>query len=116
MKRTFVLAAALSMGMASIAVADNQPNIADAPQNPLAVPFQRPQATYRFVDPGLPTTPPDNVSNAAGVSNVIYLNNCKPNGCPVTPGGDNSLTNRSSIPNQASTVAAFAYSDAVWNQ
>jgi MYXO-CTERM domain-containing protein len=116
MKRTFVLATALTMGMAGLAFADSQPNIADAPQNPLAVPFERPQATYRFVDPGLPTTSPDNVAHAAGVSNVIYLNNCKPNGCQVTPGGDNALTNRSSIPDQASTVSPFAYSDAVWNQ
>jgi hypothetical protein len=108
--------AALATGMVSIANAEVQENIADAPQNPLATPFDRPQATYRFVDPGLPTAPGDGVSELNGVSNVIYLNNCKPNGCTVSPGGDNSLTNHSSIPSSASTVTAFAYSDAVWSQ
>lgn len=121
MKRSSIVAA-MSVGFtamlsAGLAHADTQANVADAPQNPLAVPFARPQATYRFIDPGLPTKlPGDGVSAVAGVSNVIYLNNCKPNGCPVSPGDDNSLTNQSSIPQSASTVQPFAYSDAVWNQ
>ena len=117
MKRTFALVAALTSGMVSTAVAEIQPNFSDAPNNPFVVPAQRPQATYRFIDPGLPSLEgEDGVSALNGVSNVIYLNNCKPNGCQVSPGGDNSLTNRSSIPDQASTVQPFAYSDAVWAQ
>ncbi len=115
MKRTLTVVSALTLGMVSLANAEVQSNVADAPQNPLATPFERPQGTYRFIDPGLPTTSGDGVA-AAGVSNVIYLNNCKPNGCQVTPGNDNSTTNRSSIPDQASTVAAWTYSDAVWTQ
>jgi len=44
-------------------------------------------------------------------SHLIYLNNCKPNGCVVHPGNDNAVTHTSSIPNQQSTVTAFAFSD-----
>lgn len=117
MKRQFALVA-LTLSMGSIAYAESQTNVEDAPQNPLATPWSRPQATYRFIDPGL--TPdlgdPSPVAHVAAGANVIYLNNCKPNGCMVTPGGENSSQNRSSIPDQASTVQAFAYSDAVWQQ
>ncbi|MBL0220697.1 MAG: hypothetical protein IPQ07_43370 [Myxococcales bacterium] len=116
MKRTLAVMFALTSGMVSVANAEVQENIADAPQNPLATPHERPQATYRFIDPGLPTTVGDGVSAAGGVSNVIYLNNCKPNGCQVTPGNDDSVNNRSSIPDQASTVSPWGYSDAVWTQ
>ncbi len=44
-------------------------------------------------------------------SHLIYLNNCKPNGCVVHPGNDNAVTHTSPIPNQQSTVTAFAFSD-----
>ena len=85
MKRTFAVVALLTAGTVGIASADNQPNIDDAPNNPFVVPSERPQATYRFIDPGLGgSTTPDSVANAT-VSNVIYLNNCKPNGCPIIP-------------------------------
>ena len=54
MKRSFALVALTVSGMtAGIAHADSQTNIEDAPQNPLATPWSRPQPTYRFVDPGL---------------------------------------------------------------
>lgn len=114
MKRTLALVAALTTGLVSIANADVQANADDAPANPLVTPWTRPQATYRFIDPGLPTLDDNNV--AAATSNVIYLNNCKPNGCAVHPGDENSATGSSGIPSQNSTVQAFAYSDAVWNQ
>jgi hypothetical protein len=117
MKRQFALVA-LTLGMGSIANAETQANVEDAPQNPLATPWSRPQATYRFIDPGLVTNIGDDGNNVEHVANnVIYLNNCKAtNGCQVSPGGENSSQNRSSIPDQASTVQAFAYSDTVWNQ
>ncbi len=114
MKRQFALVA-LTLGTVSIANADSQTNVADAPENPLATPWTRPQPTYRFIDPGL-VPGFDALPEAAVSSNVIYLNNCKPNGCQVSPGNENSAMNRSSIPNQPSTVQAFAYSDAVWDQ
>lgn len=47
-------------------------------------------------------------------SHLIYLNSCKPNGCLVFPGVDNAVTHTSSIPNQPSTVSAFAFSDATF--
>lgn len=114
MKRSFAVMAALTAGTVSLAHAEVQENVADAPSNPLATPWSRPQPTYRFIDPGLTGLIGDGVS--AAVSNVIYLNNCKPNGCQISPGGDNSATNRSSIPEQASTVQPYAYSDASWQQ
>jgi hypothetical protein len=51
---------------------------------------------------------------AEAVSNVIYLNNCKPNGCAMKPGYDNATTNTSSIPDTTSTISAFTGSDATW--
>jgi hypothetical protein len=104
--------ALLTVGTVGSAAAETQSNIDDAPANPLVTPWARPQPTYRMIDPGLPTLDGDGVS--AAVSNVIYLNNCKPNGCAVTPGNDNAMTNRSSIPSQSSTVTPFAYSDSNW--
>jgi MYXO-CTERM domain-containing protein len=43
------------------------------------------------------------------VSHTLYLNDCKPNGCIVKPGNDNSKTNTSSIPSNQRTLAAFPY-------
>src|ERR1051326_1521755 len=74
----------------------------------LATPWSRPQATYRIVDPIVSPA-------VAGVSHVIYMNNCK-SGCQLHPGSDNSLTNTSTIPTQTSTVTAWQYSDALWQQ
>src|SRR5712691_9768751 len=101
MKRS--LACALMLGTISAAHADVTANLADAPDNPLATPWSRPQATYRFVDPGLGGLNGDGVS-AATVSHVIYLNNCKTDSCTMHPGNDDSTTNSSSIPSQTSTV------------
>ena len=115
MKRQFALVA-LALGFVGTAQAESQTNVEDAPQNPLATPWSRPQPTYRFIDPGLAPSISDNPIAAVG-SNVIYLNNCKAAGsCTITPGNENSAMNRSSIPEQVSTVQPFAYSDAVWNQ
>jgi hypothetical protein len=44
-------------------------------------------------------------------SHLIYLNNCKPNGCLLHSGSDNAVTHTSSIPDTQSTLTAFAYSD-----
>lgn len=51
-----------------------------------------------------------NVSQAVD-SHLIYLNNCKPNGCVVHPGNDNAITHTSSVPGQSSTLTAFGFSD-----
>jgi uncharacterized protein (TIGR03382 family) len=108
MKRTHAVLAALTLGTVSLAHAD-------VPANPLQTPWSRPQGTYVLMEPGLPTLDGDGVS-ALAASNVIYLNNCKPNGCQVTPGNEDSRQNRSIIPRQPSTVRPFAYDDAVWKQ
>jgi len=113
MKRSSVVLVSL-LGSFGIASAEPQTNAADAPANPLATPYSRPQPTYRFIDPGLPSFSGDGVSLAA--SNVIYLNNCKPNGCQLSPGNESAATNRSSIIDQTSTVQPFAYSDSTWQQ
>jgi uncharacterized protein (TIGR03382 family) len=49
------------------------------------------------------------------VSHTLYLNNCLPNGCTVTPGNDNSLTNQSSIPNALARLDAWSWGDDHWN-
>src|SRR5512138_127109 len=88
-------------------------------ENPLGTPdsLTQPLRTYKWVGDGVPRYNGfDQVQAAAGFSNVIYLNNCKPSGCTIKAGYDNSLTNTSSIPNGTSAVSAFAYSDSVWQQ
>lgn len=53
-------------------------------------------------------------SNAAS-SNVIFMNKCT-GGCVVSPGQDDSRTNKSSIVSRSGTLPAFPYSADVWNQ
>ncbi len=72
-----------------------------------------PVPTYKLIEPSLVPLLVDGVS--ATVSNVIYLNNCRPDGCKVFPGSDNSATGSSSVPDQSSTVRPFELSDTVWN-
>jgi uncharacterized protein (TIGR03382 family) len=52
----------------------------------------------------------------AQVSHLIYMNNCLPNGCTVYPGSDDSLTQRSSIPQSQSHLAAWAWGQSNWTQ
>lgn len=47
---------------------------------------------------------------------LVYINNCKPNGCVVSPGLDNAITNRSSIINSTHVLPPFPFSDAVFDQ
>ncbi len=50
------------------------------------------------------------------VSHTLYLNDCMPNGCTVSPGNDDSRTNRSSIPQSTTTLDAYKWGDASWNE
>ncbi len=50
------------------------------------------------------------------VSHTLYINDCKPNGCTVSQGFDNSLTNKSSIAQGTRTLSAWNYSDTHWNE
>jgi len=49
------------------------------------------------------------------VSHILYLNDCKPNGCNVTPGSDSSINNTSSIADTAVTLDAYNHSQTDWN-
>ncbi len=115
MKRTLVLSLA---ALAGVAHADIQRNFADAPVNPLATPWARvAQPTYVIQDPAIPRLEGDAVHASPQFSNIIYLNKCT-GGCQVQPGNNDATATpiRSAIPDGASTVAQFAYSDAVWQQ
>lgn len=115
MKRALGILFVLTAG--SVAHADI-PSLDNGPESPFIEPAVRPQATYRM-DPAIRGVPRELAASSAGFSNVIYLNNCKPNGCQVTPASINdSRANppRSTIPDQPSVVQPFAYSDATWNQ
>lgn len=96
MKRTLAFASTVILGLLGTAQAS-------------------PRATYKWTDTSLEGTtwvaPPK-----AAVSNVIYLNNCKPNGCVLKPGYDNATTNTTSIPDTSATISAFLGSDTVWQQ
>lgn len=51
----------------------------------------------------------------SSVSRVLYLNDCKPNGCAVSPGNDSSINDTSSIPQSSTTLDAYPYSQAHWD-
>jgi len=104
-------------GTVGVATADINRGTGDLPDNPLATPWSRPLPMY--VMTGNMPVYDNHVAHAVpGFSNVVYLNNCKPGGCNVRPGDDNSTANppTSIVPNQNSVVSPFAYSDAVWQQ
>jgi hypothetical protein len=96
MKRPLVVSAVLAMATAG-GLAQSEP--------------LRP--TYRWTDPariGAAWVAPA----PQNVSHVIYMNNCKPNGCQLHAGYDDSTTDTSSVPNGTSTVSAYQGSDAEW--
>ena len=47
---------------------------------------------------------------------LIYLNDCKPDGCTVQPGFESSIDDTSSIIDQTISLSPFEHSDAVWNE
>ncbi|MDX2090751.1 MAG: MYXO-CTERM sorting domain-containing protein [Kofleriaceae bacterium] len=53
---------------------------------------------------------------ALSVSRKVYINDCRPNGCTVTPGNDDSRTNRSSIPQQPVVLDAWPHGDGRWDE
>lgn len=50
------------------------------------------------------------------VSNTLYLNSCRPNGCLVQPGFDDARTDHSSIPIAPTTMSAWPHGDALWDE
>jgi hypothetical protein len=97
MKRSLAFSAVLVFGMASSALAAPRTAIKWLDQDRIG---------KEWIGPG----------TAEAVSHVIYLNNCKPNGCALKAGYDNATTSTSSIPDSPSTVAAYTGSDATWQQ
>ncbi|MGN6106230.1 MAG: hypothetical protein ACTHU0_14070 [Kofleriaceae bacterium] len=59
---------------------------------------------------------PSDPAALANVSHTLYLNDCRPNGCTVRPGGDNSLNNTSSIPRTLVTLPAYPHGQAHWDE
>ncbi|NVB78759.1 MAG: Ig-like domain-containing protein [Kofleriaceae bacterium] len=96
MHRNFAVMAALTVGMVSSAA------------------FAAPRGSYKWTDDSLQNAVYV-APNPAAVSHVIYLNNCKPNGCQLKPGQNNATTNTSTIPQSNSVVQPFTGSDATWN-
>jgi uncharacterized protein (TIGR03382 family) len=57
---------------------------------------------------------PTGTKHFVSASHLIYLNPCMPNGCNVQPGFDDSRTDHSSIPQQASHLAAYPWGSTSW--
>ncbi|MDQ3337123.1 MAG: MYXO-CTERM sorting domain-containing protein [Myxococcota bacterium] len=51
----------------------------------------------------------------SNVSRKLYINDCKPNGCNVSPGSDSSLNNTSSIAQSAVVLPAYHHGQAHWD-
>jgi len=67
----------------------------------------------RVVEDAAP--PPNGGIALTTVSHTLYLNDCMPNGCTVTPGTDSSLTNRSSIPDTTVVLDKYPHGTEHWN-
>lgn len=50
-----------------------------------------------------------------GVSRTLYLNPCMPDGCTVTPGFDDSRTDKSSIPQDTTVLTAWPHGQQAWD-
>lgn len=56
------------------------------------------------------------LAGAPLVSNKLYLNDCRPNGCALQPGFDDSRSNHTSIAFTATTMSAWPHGDALWDE
>lgn len=70
----------------------------------------RPQPTYKKVPIVVPPNPHE-VS-----SRIIYIHKCGVGGCSVSPGADDSRTDRSSLADAPVTLDQFKQTDEVWNR
>ncbi len=109
------VACALFVTFAGVSVALGQADQTPAPPESYDLsPYQR-----IFIPVDLPVA---DVVPHAPPSRILYLNNCKPNGCVIKPGRstgrEDSRNNTSSIISGTSnrTLAAYAGSDTTWNQ
>lgn len=72
----------------------------------------RPLPTYEWVDPDLADIAVEPLSHN---SNIIFLNRCQ-GGCTISPGYNDSRTNRSSAVNRTSTISEWRHGDAAWDR
>src|SRR5690606_35299898 len=49
------------------------------------------------------------------VSRTLYLNPCLPGGCTLSPGSDDSRTDKSSIASEPTTLTAWPHGQTAWN-
>ncbi len=75
--------------------------VAEAAPRPERVPITKDQASLR-----LPGGPPP--------SRTIFMNDCKPGGCNIFVGSEDSRRNRSTVARRTSLVPEFPYSEATW--
>src|SRR4051812_17745301 len=94
MVRAVALAAALLLAARPAAAAPWQPSVV----------FQPPRHEVHPRAPHAATT----------VSHLIYLNDCRPNGCTVSPGYDDARTDHSQIPTSTAHLDAWGWGDAKW--
>lgn len=65
--------------------------------------------------------PPGAARGLTSASNILYLNDCHPNGCAITrlprnnPNSNNSILNTSSIPDADATFAPYRHGQAHWD-
>ena len=81
----------------------------------LALPLAAHAAPFRDVVVHGARHAPGGRATFAQVSHVIYLDDCLPNGCDVSPGFDDSRTDHSSIPQSPSHLAGYAWGTDSWN-
>ncbi len=113
---TSILAAAPLAGCLSMDTGGGQdvPEVLDVVTSPV-VAGEKPRGGYVVIPPkyaqAADEAPTTTVLPHAGW--IIYMNK---NGGTFTPGNNDSRTNRSSIPNQTSTIAPWNVTDAAWQQ
>ncbi|MBA3540437.1 MAG: Ig-like domain-containing protein [Deltaproteobacteria bacterium] len=107
MNRTLALSLLLVAGTFSIAKAENR----TGPMVPNASGLIK---TFDWVEPELDQLPPGTA--AAVDSRIIYINNCKPGGCQLTPGSNGPANQSQIIGNSARNISAYTGSDATFNQ
>jgi len=90
------------------------PEVLDVVTSPV-VAGEKPRGGYVVIPPEYAVAADEDttVGVSAHAGWIIYMNK---NGGTFTPGNNDSRTNRSSIPNQTSTIAPWNISDAAWQQ
>jgi hypothetical protein len=63
-----------------------------------------------------PAPVPNGAIALTTVSHTLFLNDCFPSGCTVSPGTDSSLTNRSSIAETTVVLGKYPHGTESWNQ